>query len=182
MQRRPEVVYYTAVSVDGYLADGWTYAAHDPGFAAHYAGTDALLMGSHTCQQLQADGRWPYPGKPALVLSQRVLAATDPAVRIAALSVDDALDALAVQGARRVWLVGGGALASSVLSAGAISELDLRLVPAVLGRGVALFAGGSQPRQLELLERLEYPNGVIRQRYRVRAAQALQPPGGSGNP
>jgi hypothetical protein len=70
----PEIVYYVAASLDGYIATtegkvDWLSAfegtEEDYGYAEFYSTVDALLLGSRTYEQILAFGEWPYSGKPA---------------------------------------------------------------------------------------------------------------------
>jgi dihydrofolate reductase/uncharacterized protein YndB with AHSA1/START domain len=62
-------------------------------------------------------------------------------------------------------MVHGAALAQSLIEAGVLDELQIHLVPVVLGGGRPLF--GEQPVELELLRVAEAP-GVTHLRYRVK--------------
>ena len=67
----PEVVYYVATSLDGYIATpegsvDWlsTFEGteEDYGYAEFYSTVDALLLGSRTYEQNLAFGEWAYCG------------------------------------------------------------------------------------------------------------------------
>src|SRR5690554_4034615 len=73
---------HVAVSLDGRLArkDGsvedWLVADYTPdstAFAGFLAGVDAILMGRDTFDAIMRMGEWPYPGKPAVVMTHRPL-------------------------------------------------------------------------------------------------------------
>ena len=64
-------------------------------------------------------------------------------------------------------MVHGADLTQSLLRAGLLDELEISLVPVLMGRGRPLFADlGAEPRDLELTRVLEAP-GVIHLHYRV---------------
>jgi dihydrofolate reductase len=64
-------------------------------------------------------------------------------------------------------LVHGVGTAAAALSAGVLDEVDLHLVPTLLGEGRRLFEGiGTEPHQFELI-RLTEGRGVTHLRYRV---------------
>ena len=69
---------------------------------------------------------------------------------------------------RRVWLMGGGALASSFLEAGCLDEVRIAVVPYVLGRGLSLFARPVEDGRLELVESRPYPTGFVELAYPTR--------------
>ena len=69
----PEVVYYVAASLDGYIAtpDGgveWLApfegTGEDYGYAKFYTSVDAVLLGRKTFEKSLSFGEWPYPGNP----------------------------------------------------------------------------------------------------------------------
>lgn len=78
-----------------------------------------------------------------------------------------ALDALADRGLEQVLCEGGPALLSTALAAGVVDELDLSIVPALVGAPERLLAGALtdvvRPRLVQLLEE----DGVLFTRYAV---------------
>jgi dihydrofolate reductase len=78
----PQVVYYVASSLDGYIAsaDGsvewlrpFQEQREDHGVTALHASVDALLLGSRTYEFALHLGQWPAPDKPSWVFTQRNL-------------------------------------------------------------------------------------------------------------
>lgn len=78
----PRVSIYLALSLDGFIAreDGsldWLERVQaegeDYGYAAFYAGIDAVLLGRKTFDTVLGFGAWPYEGRPVYVLSSRDL-------------------------------------------------------------------------------------------------------------
>lgn len=57
----------------------------------------------------------------------------------------------------------------TLLAARAIRELDLFVMPVLLGAGVPLFAGAHPAAALDLVETRAWPNGAVRLRYRLSA-------------
>ncbi len=145
------LVYYVAASADGYIAtadDGLEWlpqpgagASEDYGYAEFLATVDGIVMGRRTWQFLRSLGSaWPYGERPGWVLTQRPLEAdTPPSVQAAAFDLDALRGAWAARGLKRVWLVGGGAVAGCFAAASAIDEIILTTVPVRLGCGVPLF-------------------------------------------
>jgi dihydrofolate reductase len=69
-------------------------------------------------------------------------------------------------GQRRLWLVGGGGLATACREAGLISEYIVSVMPVVLGAGIPLFARGGSFEKLDLCDTSTWPDGVVQLRYR----------------
>lgn len=169
-----DVIYYVAASLDGYIAtpDGgvewlkpFENSGEDYGYAEFYTSVDALLMGSATFEKTLSFGDWPYGGKPCRVFSTRALTVPSPDVVMTSVSPKEALNTLSRTGCRRVWLVGGGALAALFRQQGLISEYIVSVIPVILGGGITLFATGGRPDSLNLLESKTYSTGVVQLRY-----------------
>jgi dihydrofolate reductase len=158
-----KVIFNTAVSFDGYIADSknslnWLFAVdHDgqPDNADFMDRIGVLVEGSTTYRWvlnevdlLEAPEKWQefYGDRPTFVFSSRkhpTPAGAD--VRFVRGKVADALPAiLAAAGDKDVWVVGGGDLAGQFLDADALDEINLTVAPVSLGGGAALL-----PRRLE---------------------------------
>ncbi len=174
------IALYLASSLDGFIAApdgsvGWleTFSGdgEDYGYAGFLAGVGALVMGSRTYEQALGFGEWPYADLPCFVPTSRTLPVPDGA-DIRFRSGED-LEALAAEartaaGDRAVWLVGGTALARSMLDAGLVETLDLALMPVLLGDGIPLFVSGLRQHGLALRESRTHADGVVQLRYSVR--------------
>jgi len=169
----PEVVYYVAMSLDGYIAtpDGgvdwlapFQSGEEDYGYAAFFASVDALLMGSHTYEQILTFGSWPYERKPCWVFSRRPLDSTQ--AEITNKKPKDVLTDLDKRGHARAWLVGGAALATSFRSLGLINEYLVSVIPTILGAGIPLLKPGDPIERLSLIESKQFKSGLMQLRYR----------------
>ena len=66
-------------------------------------------------------------------------------------------------------LVHGAGIAQRALAAGLLDEIEIHLIPVLLGDGRRLFERlGAEQRELERIRVLEGKSGVIHLRYRVR--------------
>ena len=65
-------------------------------------------------------------------------------------------------------LVHGADVAQSCLRAGVLDELEVHLIPVLLGAGRPLFGGLAEPTELELTRVVDAP-GVTHLRFRVTA-------------
>lgn len=75
--------------------------------------------------------------------------------------------ARAAAGDRYVTVGGGADIARQCLAAGLVDEVDLHVVPVLLGQGLRLFAELDAPVQLDLIREVSGA-GVSHLRYRVR--------------
>jgi dihydrofolate reductase len=181
------VQYYTATSLDGYIADeddnlDWLtrYAPPDPppdlkrdtsSYDEFYAGIGAMIMGSTTYEWVLAHvDSWPYPDKPTWVLSSRDLPSPegDADVRIVAAEVADLREELtAAAGERNLWIVGGGPVVSQFAAAGLLDDVIVTVVPVALGAGKQLFAERLPGGPMRLVEARPSPTGMVELRYEV---------------
>ncbi|WP_030442003.1 dihydrofolate reductase family protein [Actinoplanes subtropicus] len=158
----PKTQYYTATTIDGFIADDhhsldWLFEVADDGsnpFAAFFAEVGAFAMGATTYQWvLDHDDLLKHPEKwtaeygdvPAWVFTHRDLPAIPGVplhfVRGDVRPVHAAMTAAAA--GRNLWVVGGGALAADFADAGLLDELILGVAPVTLGAGAPVL-----PRRL----------------------------------
>ncbi|HEY0239518.1 MAG TPA: dihydrofolate reductase family protein [Friedmanniella sp.] len=153
--------YYTATSIDGYIADeegslGWLFqfpgdAASDPRYESFLARIGALVMGSSTYEWLLREeirddpSRWPYE-QPTWVFTSRALPGVPGAdVRFVSGPVEGVHAEIAARLGedQDLWLVGGGELVGTFVDAGLLDEIHLGMAPVFLGGGAPLL-----PRRL----------------------------------
>ncbi|WP_182379583.1 dihydrofolate reductase family protein [Nocardioides sp. WS12] len=155
------VTYYTATTLDGFIADpndslDWLMRqdldeAGAQNYGAFIKDIGALVMGSTTYEWVLAHNErtgdaWSYP-QPSWVMTSRELPVPDGAdVRFAQGDVTDIIDAArAAAGDLGVWVVGGGDLAGQFADAGLLDEVVVSIAPVTLGAGRPIL-----PRRLEL--------------------------------
>jgi dihydrofolate reductase len=161
--------YYTATSIDGYIADednslGWLFQlssdpASDDRYETFVAGIGAIVMGSTTYEWVLREeirdepGRWPYE-QPTWVFTSRTLPGIPGAdvrfVRGAVEPVHAEIAALLGE-ERDLWLVGGGELVGMFLDAGLLDEVHLGIAPVFLGAGAPLLPRRLATPPLELV-------------------------------
>ncbi|MCR2762074.1 dihydrofolate reductase family protein [Microbacterium sp. zg.B48] len=159
----PRVVYNTATTLNGFLADdqdslSWLFAVSgaaeaESDFAGFLAGVGALVMGSTTYEWIlrhddltENPEKWGYRDVAAFVLSTRSLPEIPGAdIRFRAGDVGALWDELcAAAGERDVWLVGGGDLVGQFADAGHLDQIRVSVAPVTLTSGKPLL-----PRRLE---------------------------------
>jgi len=157
--------YYTATSIDGFIADAdnsleWLFEAASNGiaddrFGRFFADVGAMAMGSTTYEWLfdhefadkdPAEWKWPYD-IPCWVFTHRQLPVV-PDSRVEFTSADIATvheEMVCAAGDRNVWIVGGGDLAGQFADVGLLDEVIVSIAPVTLGNGAPLL-----PRRIEL--------------------------------
>jgi len=115
--------YYVAVSLDGFLAreDGtvdwlsnYTAPLETPyDYEPFYQTVSAVVMGRKTYDTVISFGEYTYKGKPGLVLSKNAyLQINEPGVESVSLDWKERFEGLKASAKDRIWLVGGGEVAS----------------------------------------------------------------------
>jgi dihydrofolate reductase len=185
------VVYYAASTLDGYIAEAddtidWLtgyqgrYEGEDAaparGYEEFYAGVGALVSGSVTYEwvldHIGPGGEWPYAGKPWWVLSSREPAIPDGEgvdVRVVRGSVPELFEEMvASAGERRLWIVGGGSVASQFADAGLLDEVEVTVVPVVLGGGKPLFGRRLEGDPMKLERAIPRASGMVELRFSIQ--------------
>jgi dihydrofolate reductase len=156
--------YYTATSLDGFLADSdnsldWLFQVpsehpHHDTFATWFAGVGAMAMGATTYswvleheKVLEHPEKWRqwYADRPAWVFTHRDLPAV-PGATVHFVAGDVAAvhaDMVAAATGKLVWLVGGGELVGQFADHHLLDEIRLSVAPVTLGSGAPLL-----PRRL----------------------------------
>lgn len=168
-----KIVYHVAVSLDGYIAtpDGgveWLpvpdLEGEDYGYSQFYASVDGLLMGRNTYEKC-LEFEWMYTGKPCWIFSRQPLQVTQPDVTVTADYPREIIAELEAQNLNRVWLVGGGQIATSFRKEGLISEYLIALIPTLLGQGIPFLVPSDRQEKLQLVDHQLFSGGVILLRY-----------------
>jgi dihydrofolate reductase len=175
--------YYTATSLDGFIADEnhsleWLFTRQqDRSGPLNYAdfidGVGAIATGSTTYEWIldhefadkdPAEWKWPYE-VPCWVFTHRELRVVPNApiefVSGDVVPVHEAMRAAA--GEKNVWIVGGGDLAGQFADAGLLDEVIVYVAPVTLGAGAPLL-----PRRIELRpEEISRNGDFVAARYSV---------------
>ena len=160
MSSHPIFRYYTASTLDGYLADpddslDWLLTQPiDEGGAMNYtefiADIGAMVMGWTTYRWLLenevSDGKpWPYD-IPCFVFTHREITPIADTISVVTGDPGSKRDALvAAAGGKDIWIVGGGDLAAQFADARMLDEIVVSFAPVTLGEGRPLF-----PRRFDL--------------------------------
>lgn len=177
--------YYVNVTLDGCV----DHRAGHPDEDLHLNATenlkraDALLFGRVTYQMMEAAWRGPATEpRPAWMepFAETIDAARKYVVSSTLREVDwnaellrgdvgEAVRQLKAQPGRGI-LVGGVQLPQALAELGLIDEYEFMVLPTIAGHGPTLFAGLSEPLDLELVGRVEFASGAVSLRYEPRAA------------
>lgn len=186
----PALVYYVAVSLDGYIAgpDGQFDAFlmegdHMDGINQHYPDTiptafagalgidqsqgpfDTVVMGANTYAMALPDYPSPYQHLDQYVFTHRPYPEAD---GVTFTDRDPATVVwLKAREGKDIWLCGGGNLAMQL--ADEIDRLVLKRQPVFFGAGIPLFTPGSYaPQRFERVRSYDFDTGVSMVEYEVR--------------
>ena len=183
--------YYTASSIDGFIADAdnslsWLFQFSEPsGMEDEYprfiAQVGAMAMGSTTYEWiaqhtgfLNDPSKWEYD-VPTWVFSSRKLPRVEgPDVRFVSGDVMPVHEEmLRAANGKNIWLVGGGDLVGQFHDQGLLDEVIIGMASVTLGSGAPLLPRRIVTPPLELLGVTAYGADFVTLRYAVRKASAL---------
>jgi dihydrofolate reductase len=141
-------ILYIATSLDGYIAklDGgidWLPSPEAGGesssYTQFYSSVDALLMGSTTYEQVLGFGDWVYPDKPSYILTSRNLSTVRTDIFFVKGGIEEVINEINQKGYQRVWVIGGGKVASAFMQRNLVDEYIITIIPMILGAGISLY-------------------------------------------
>jgi len=175
-----KTILYIAMSLDGYIArlDGsvdWLFDVQgdggDNGYASFYQTIGSVIMGRSTYEEvLTLSEDFPYADRPTYVLS-RSEQPPEPHVQFTTENVETLISRLKQTSEGDVWVVGGGQLVQSVMEQQLLDEIEVAIIPKVLGEGIPLFPKGTVPTLLKTI-RTQTLGQIISIRYEVRRSLA----------
>ena len=178
--------YYTASSLDGFIADSensldWLLQLGDvaeTSYPAFIREVGALAMGSTTYEWLlkhqvrpesEDSQPWPYQ-QPTWVFSSRSLPAVSGAdIRFVSGDVRPVhRQMMEAAGGKNVWIVGGGELAGQFYDHGLLDEIIVQISSVTLGSGAPLLPRAIVTPPLRLTSVAAYGEAFAELRYEVR--------------
>ncbi|MGW4356147.1 dihydrofolate reductase family protein [Nocardia sp. NPDC004582] len=180
------LVYYVAVSLDGYIAGpegqvdfypladdmaAWFNERYPEAVPTHirpHAGLpldtpnnewDTLLMGRGTYEPALAAGiASPYDHLKQYVFSTTLAPVDNPRVEVVTGDPVELVRRLKKEEGKDIWLCGGANLAGQL--ADEVDRMIIKSYPVIAGAGLPLFSGGFRPARFAVTERREFSNGA----------------------
>lgn len=163
----PRTTYYTAMTLDGFIADehdslDWLFVQdQDEAGALNYAAfiedVGAIAMGATTYEWVLAHNArtgdaWAYE-QPSWVFTHRDLEPAADNVTLTSAPVPEVHAAMTEAAAGKgLWVVGGGDLAGQFADAGLLDEIITYVAPVTLGAGRPVFPRRYDLRLVELAQ------------------------------
>lgn len=180
-----KIIAYLATSADGFIArpDGdvtWLdrpRPADDYGMPAFLRSVDTIVMGRVTWDVGQKLGGTVVEGKRNIVLSRSLPFHAIPGATVENIEPSELAARLRSEKGRNVWLMGGADVFGSFLSAGALDEIIIHVVPVLIGIGIPLLDPVARQTELKLKSTRKFADGVVRLHYEInREASTTEAP------
>jgi dihydrofolate reductase len=163
-----EIVYSVAMSLDGKIAGpegeyDWIPEGDEIDWQAFMARFDTVLVGRKTWEIMAGTPQT----LPTYVVSTTLPEVDDEKVTVVREDVEGFVRDLKATEGRQIWLMGGGRLFRHLLELGLVDEVEVAVMPVLLGDGIPLLPSWNRPLGLTLADSHVYPGGIALLRYRV---------------
>jgi dihydrofolate reductase len=170
-----KTVLYIAMSLDGFVAGknddiSWLFRYNDVdyGYDDFFAGVGAIIQGRRAYDiEIQHGWENAHP-VPIFVMSHR-----DPDrkpgrddVIFTADDIGDVLMKAKQLTSKNVWIEGGANVAQQFIDGGLVDEIQLSVVPVILGDGTSLFGTTHAPFELSLEGTRTFDKGLVQLQYK----------------
>jgi dihydrofolate reductase len=168
------IVGYIASSLDGFIVDAdgslqWLYESAVELGEHHYEifikRIATVVVGRATYDWLLKEGvPSPYPKQRTIVVTSRPLDAP-PEIEVWNKGIDPLIAELRALDNGDVWMLGGGQLQMAFMERGALHEIEIYLMPRLIGGGAPLFPPTGFRASPKLLSAKELKGGGVRLHY-----------------
>lgn len=172
------ILGYIASSLDGFIAspgdkldwlqryEGMDLGEHD--YNRFLEGIATVVMGRTTYEFLARDpGPWPYHRQRVIVVTSRAVSAPRGTLEVRH-DVDALIAELRELDDGDVWMLGGGQLQMAFMERGALDEIEIYVMPDLLGGGSPLFPATGFRTRPTLVSAKALDQGCVRLHYRLR--------------
>lgn len=158
-----KVVLSAGISLDGYIArrDGsvdWLVPDPEYDFSAFFKTIDVAIMGRKTYDVFK---KGPSLNMETYVFSRAAPAGMRDGVEFVSGSGAGLINELKSKPGKNIWLAGGGELAREFFKEDLVDQIDLGVLPVLLGEGIPLFPTEFPQRNFKLASHRSYPNGLL---------------------
>lgn len=169
------ILGYIATSLDGFIATeadslDWLFAYNDLDLGDHdyrkfITRIRTVVMGRGTYDFLARDASpWAYDDQRVLVVTSRPMPTPKGPLETRG-DVDDLITELRGLDDGDVWLLGGGQLQMAFIERGALDEIEIYVMPELIGGGRPLFPPTGFGARLRLIQASALDQGCVRLHY-----------------
>ncbi|MBJ7280343.1 MAG: dihydrofolate reductase [Rhodoluna sp.] len=172
-----ELVFYAAISNDGYLAgpegdmswaEKYLASGDDYGYFELVSRSSAILMGRATFDfEIESGVRGPRP-LPTYVLThipEFYKDVLDENIFFTGGNIAKVIDLIKLKHPGTVFIMGGADVANQLLDANLIDSMRLFVCPEQLGSGIKAFKDDTSYNNFTLVDEREYASGIIEEIY-----------------
>jgi dihydrofolate reductase len=173
-----KAIYYTASSLDGYIADPnhslewlFQFGGEDPSYHEFIKGIGAVVMGSSTYEWILKHDTFADPEKPKawmyqqptwIFTSRSLKKVPNADIRFVKGDVRPVYEEMREAAAgKNLWVVGGGHLAAQFHEHGLLDEMVITMAPVILAAGAPLFTASIVKPPLRVVSVKQYPEGYV---------------------
>ncbi len=167
-----KVVLGLGVSLDGYIArrDGavdFLFMPKDYSMAPFFATVDVAIMGRKTLDDglKMTGGKFNNYGIKCYVMSRSQAPGERDGYEVTNQTPEVLIREVRKRPGKNIWMMGGGELAREFLKADLIDEIEIGVVPVLIGEGIPLFPAGFPQREFKLVENKAYSKGLLVLKY-----------------
>ena len=128
---------------------------------------DCYVMGSRTYEHALELG-WPYGDIPVIVLTHRDLTTDRENVEFYSGDLDKLVNVRLKPNYKNIWLVGGAMLAKDFIRLKLADDINLSIMPIILGDGILFLDHIGQEQALHLKDVTAYKNGIVELGYEIK--------------
>ena len=167
---------YIACSLDGKIADkngsvDWLHEIpnqekSDYGYSSFFNSIDTTLMGNKTYQQVSGfDEPFPYTGTKNYVITKDPKLNADENVEFIHENLVDFIRYLKRKPGKNIWCIGGGELNALLINNNLLDEIQIFIMPIVLGLGIPLTSKLEEVANLQTIKTVQHSSGVVEVHY-----------------
>ncbi len=127
---------------------------------------DCYVMGSRTYEHAIKHG-WPYGDVPVFVLTNRNLKSDKKSVEFLSGDLNEVVSNKLKSEFKNIWMVGGTMLSKEFLRLGLADEINITIIPTLLGNGTLFFDYIGKEIPLHLKDVIAFKDGMIEMVYEI---------------
>jgi dihydrofolate reductase len=170
------ILGYIAASLDGFIATkegslDWLFKYDDPDFGGehHYRFFSkrirTVVMGRATYDWIAGDpSDWAYGDQRVIVVTSRQIDNPKGPLEMRS-DIDALIKELRALDDGDVWMLGGGKLQMTFMERGALDEIEMYIIPEIIGGGVPLFPPTGFKASPALISAKDIGQGCVRLHY-----------------